>query len=79
MPSVGSISVALDRSHQHQEQVGKFVANFPLIDPLDAFYLLNPSGDLSSTQVEFENWFRDQNLEVIFWLLLWSLKKMKDY
>ncbi|XP_059463278.1 separase isoform X5 [Corylus avellana] len=63
MPSVGSISVALDRSHQHQEQVGKFVANFPLIDPLDAFYLLNPSGDLSSTQVEFENWFRDQNLE----------------
>jgi separase len=72
MPSVGSISVALDRSHHHQEQVGKIVASFPLIDPLDAFYLLNPSGDLSSTQVEFENWFRDQNLKVISWLLLWS-------
>ncbi|KAG6652968.1 separase isoform X5 [Carya illinoinensis] len=63
MPSVGSISAALDRSHHHQEQVGKIVASFPLIDPLDAFYLLNPSGDLSSTQVEFEKWFRDQNME----------------
>ncbi|XP_065870788.1 separase isoform X2 [Euphorbia lathyris] len=63
MPSVGSIFLTLDRSCKHQDQVGNIVAAFPLIDPLDAFYLLNPSGDLSSTQVEFENWFRDQNLE----------------
>ncbi|KAM5574597.1 hypothetical protein ABKV19_013836 [Rosa sericea] len=34
-----------------------------LNDPLDAFYLLNPSGDLNYTQNEFETWFRDQNLE----------------
>ena len=39
-------------------------AAFPLIDPLDAFYLLNPSGDLSSSQAAFEKWFRDQNIEV---------------
>lgn len=66
MPSVGSISVMLDRIHHHQEQVDKMVAAFPLIDPMDAFFLLNPSGDLSSTQVEFEKWFKDQNFEVIF-------------
>ncbi|KAF3975524.1 hypothetical protein CMV_001236 [Castanea mollissima] len=63
MPSVGSISATLDRSHRRQEQAGRICATFPLIDPVDAFYLLNPSGDLSSTQVEFENWFRDHNLE----------------
>ncbi|XP_017971181.1 PREDICTED: separase isoform X2 [Theobroma cacao] len=63
MPSVGSISLTLERSWHYQEQVGRNAAVFPLIDPLDAFYLLNPSGDLSSTQAEFENWFRDQNFE----------------
>ncbi|KAJ6942111.1 separase [Populus alba x Populus x berolinensis] len=63
MPSVGSICFTLDRSCRQQEQVEKFTTAFPLIDPLDAFYLLNPGGDLSSTQVEFENWFIDQNLE----------------
>ncbi|WCJ18437.1 hypothetical protein M5689_000788 [Euphorbia peplus] len=62
MPSVGSIFQTLDQSCKHQDQVGS-VASFPLIDPLDAFYVLNPSGDLSSTQVEFEDWFRDHNLE----------------
>ncbi|GLT85957.1 hypothetical protein SLE2022_041220 [Rubroshorea leprosula] len=63
MPSVGSISVMLDRICLYQEQVDKMVAAFPLIDPMDAFFLLNPSGDLSSTQVEFEKWFKDQNFE----------------
>ena len=76
MPSVGSISATLDRSHRWQEQVGRICATFPLIDPVDAFYLLNPSGDLSSTQVEFEKWFRDHNLEVISWSLLQLEKKM---
>lgn len=63
MPSIGSISAILDRSHHHQEQAGMNAAAFPLIDPLDAFYLLNPSGDLSSSQTAFEKWFRDQNIE----------------
>ncbi|KAK0589698.1 hypothetical protein LWI29_017484 [Acer saccharum] len=61
MPSVGSISATL--KHHNQEQIGGRLAPFPLIDPLDAFYLLNPGGDLIGTQVEFEEWFRDQNLE----------------
>lgn len=65
MPSIGSICLTLQRSCHHQEQVGRIVATYPLIDPLDAFYLLNPSGDLNGTQVDFESWFRDQNLEVI--------------
>ena len=65
MPSISSISVTLDRYCRLQEQVGRNSAIFPLIDPLDAFYLLNPSGDLSSTQIEFEDYFREKNLEVI--------------
>lgn len=64
MPSIGSISTTLERSHDHQELVRTVAAAFPFIDPLDAFYLLNPSGDLGSTQNEFESWFRDQKLEV---------------
>uniref|UniRef100_A0A7N0RG04 separase n=1 Tax=Kalanchoe fedtschenkoi TaxID=63787 RepID=A0A7N0RG04_KALFE len=62
MPSVGSIAVTLDRRRIRQDQINTF-APFPSIDPQDAFYLLNPSGDLTSTQQEFEKWFRDQNLE----------------
>lgn len=66
MPSVGSISIILERSQQYHELACTNAAAFPLIDPLDAFYLLNPSGDLSSTQAEFENWFRDKKFEVIY-------------
>lgn len=69
MPSVGSISMTLERSRHYQEKVGNNAASFPLIDPMDAFYLVNPSGDLSSTQAEFENWFRDHNFEVIILFL----------
>lgn len=64
MPSFSSISALLDRSSYHYEQVERNPLSFPLIDPLDAFYLLNPDGDLIGTQIEFENWFRGQNLEV---------------
>ncbi|GMH28096.1 hypothetical protein Nepgr_029939 [Nepenthes gracilis] len=63
MPSVGCISAALQRSANSQEEAQRLAISFPLIDPLDAFYLLNPSGDLSSTQAEFEEWFRAQNLQ----------------
>ncbi|XP_057494488.1 LOW QUALITY PROTEIN: separase-like [Actinidia eriantha] len=63
MPSISSISATLDRYCRLQEQVGSNSAIIPLIDPLDAFYLLNPSGDLSSTQIEFEDYFREKNLE----------------
>lgn len=64
MPSVSSISAVLDKGSKHQEQVERNLMPFPSIDPLDAFYLLNPDGDLDGTQIEFENWFRGQNLEV---------------
>lgn len=70
MPSVGSIFATLERIHHHQEQLGRLLPIFPQIDPLDAFYLLNPSGDLNNTQVEFEGWFRDQNLEVIVIIII---------
>ncbi|KHN33472.1 Separin [Glycine soja] len=63
MPSVSCISAVLHKGSNHKEQVGRNLGPFPLIDPLDAFYLLNPDGDLGGTQIEFENYFRDQNLE----------------
>ncbi|KAK6945493.1 hypothetical protein RJ641_013037 [Dillenia turbinata] len=64
MPSVCCILAAVHRSHHFGEGIGKSNNGaFPLIDPLDAFYVLNPSGDLHSTQVQFENWFADQKFE----------------
>ncbi|XP_014518647.1 separase isoform X1 [Vigna radiata var. radiata] len=63
MPSVSCISAVLLKGSDHKEPVERNLVPFPLIDPLDAFYLLNPDGDLSGTQTEFENYFRDQNLE----------------
>ncbi|KAK4438264.1 Separase [Sesamum alatum] len=63
MPSVGSIFATLDRCCQNEEQFETKNPAFPFIDPLDSYYLLNPDGDLSRTQVEFENWFKDQNME----------------
>lgn len=65
MPSVSSISFVLDKGSTSKEPVGKNLAPFPSIDPLDAFYLVNPDGDLAATQIEFEKYFRDQNLEVL--------------
>ncbi|KAL8218762.1 hypothetical protein R6Q57_022135 [Mikania cordata] len=63
MPSVASILCTYDRCCHFQENVGKDSLLFPMIDPLDAYYLLNPGGDLSNTEAEFGNWFKDQNLE----------------
>lgn len=67
MPSIGSIFATLDRCCQFQEHDVKNAGIFPLIDPLDGFYLLNPSGDLRGTQDTFEDFFREKNLEVIPW------------
>ncbi|KAI3976405.1 hypothetical protein MKX01_038704 [Papaver californicum] len=48
IPSVGSVSA---------------IINISCNRPLDGFYLLNPGGYLERTQVEFEDWSRDQKLE----------------
>ncbi|KAK8469090.1 hypothetical protein PHAVU_006G212401 [Phaseolus vulgaris] len=63
MPSLSSISAVLHKGSDNEELVGRNLVPFPLIDPLDAFYLLNPDGDLRHTQSVFEDYFRDQNLE----------------
>ncbi|XP_076893503.1 separase-like isoform X3 [Bidens hawaiensis] len=63
MPSVASILCTYNRCCQFEEKVGKDSSPFPMIDPLDAYYLLNPGGDLSNTEAAFGNWFKDQNLE----------------
>lgn len=77
MPSVSSISAVLDNGNKRKEQVGKNLTPFPNIDPLDAFYLVNPDGDLGGTQIEFENYFREQNLEVMhFFKLIRAIKSL---
>ncbi|KAL3620880.1 hypothetical protein CASFOL_035792 [Castilleja foliolosa] len=63
MPSISSIFATIDRCCQNEEQSETSISAFPLIDPLDSYYLLNPDGDLGRTQVEFESWFKDQNIE----------------
>ncbi|CAN6476418.1 unnamed protein product [Victoria cruziana] len=67
MPSVGSVLSTLDRWKRNSEEWARKViddgGNFPCINLLDTFYLLNPGGDLTSTQAEFEDWFRSQNWE----------------
>lgn len=65
MLSVGSILAVLNRcssTHKLDEESG---VALPVVDPFNTYYLLNPGGDLDSTQVEFEQWFRDQKWEVI--------------
>ena len=36
------------------------LSKLPVMDPYNAFYLLNPSGDLSNTESTFEDWFKNQ-------------------
>ncbi|KAH7833501.1 hypothetical protein Vadar_006956 [Vaccinium darrowii] len=62
MPSIGSIFATLDRCCQFQVHDARNAGIFPLIDPLDAFYLSNPSGDLSSRQDKFEDFFSGEKL-----------------
>lgn len=59
MPSMRSIFLALTRSTNHHKDASAMAPPFPVIDPFDAFYLLNPSGDLISTQEEFYQLFRN--------------------
>ena len=60
MPSMGSIFLALSRNKDDSA----IAPPFPVIDPSKTYYLLNPSGDLSSTQEEFHELFRNYKWEV---------------
>ena len=64
MPSMKSIFLALSRSTNHYKYARAMAPPFPVIDPFDAFYLLNPSGDLISTQEEFYQLFRNYEWKV---------------
>ncbi|KAK8969287.1 hypothetical protein KSP40_PGU017653 [Platanthera guangdongensis] len=63
MPSLLSILQKFDRSHYCSKNSSAFEVNFPCVDPLHAYYLLNPSGDLDYTQQQFEGWFQKQKWE----------------
>jgi hypothetical protein len=64
MPSMGNIFLALTRCNNHYEEGNHMAPHFPAIDPSNTFYLLNPSGDLTSTQKEFEQFFRNYKWKV---------------
>jgi separase len=64
MPSMQSIFLALTRSTNHHDDASAIGPPFPVIDPFNAFYLLNPSGDLISTQEEFDQLFRNYEWKV---------------
>jgi separase len=64
MPSIGSIFLALSRNNNAYKD-----PLFPVIDPFNTYYLLNPSGDLSSTQEEFDQLFRNYEWKVNTWLV----------
>lgn len=64
MPSMGSIVLALSQSNNHYKDVSAKALPFPVVNPSNTFYLLNPSGDLSSTQEEFHQLFRNYEWKV---------------
>ena len=62
MLSLACVSAALERRHHdtdgsYQDECRQIDAVPPCIDAGDAFYLLNPDGDLAPTQAAFERWF----------------------
>ncbi|KAI4304809.1 hypothetical protein MLD38_040275 [Melastoma candidum] len=63
MPCGAKTFMKSTKSDVCQDLHRKAEFHYPAIDPLDAFYLLNPSGDLDRCQSQFENWFRDQKME----------------
>jgi separase len=69
MPSIGSILLTLDRNYQRCKEKEKeelLFGNcyFPKVDPFDAYYLLNPSGDLKDTEDDLKPWLEGLNFEV---------------
>ncbi len=58
MLSLACVGAALERRHQHSGcgRPGDDPA-LPCVDVGDAYYLLNPDGDLAPTQAAFERWF----------------------
>ncbi|KAG9458960.1 hypothetical protein H6P81_003468 [Aristolochia fimbriata] len=58
MLSLQSICVTLQR----EKDRGLF-NTFPQVDPGDAYFVLNPSGDLDNIQLEFEEWFKNLKWE----------------
>lgn len=65
MPSVTSIFALLKQMHNGRGLARRSETPFPLVNPFDAYFLLNPSGDLRETQTEFEDLFKREMTEVI--------------
>lgn len=49
------------------------------VDASNAFYLLNPSGDLEATQASFEHWFRSQKGWQVSEQIIMSISIIEEY
>ncbi|KAM0953180.1 putative separase [Dioscorea sansibarensis] len=65
MPSVNSIFALLQQMHSGRGLARRNETPFPLVNPFDAYFLLNPSGDLHETQTEFEDLFKREMTELM--------------
>ncbi|KVI07072.1 hypothetical protein Ccrd_014553 [Cynara cardunculus var. scolymus] len=63
MLSVAGILYTYGRCHHYRQKVGTEYAGFPMIDPLDAYYLLNPGGDCKDIEALLGNLLNDKILE----------------
>ena len=57
----GSLASQFPRRVVAYEHSLACLPDVPSIDPYDAYFLLNPSGDLGSTQAAFEEMFKSQH------------------
>lgn len=62
MPSVANIFCTY-YTCRHVQTVGDDSMVVPMIDPLDAYYLLTPDGTLKHMGNHFESWFDKLNIQ----------------
>ncbi|KAK1422519.1 hypothetical protein QVD17_25697 [Tagetes erecta] len=71
MPTVASIIKSYSRSHCFKHRVGADVSSIPLIDTKNAYYLLNPGGDLEFIQTSLEGYFKALTFKVSGCNFIW--------
>jgi separase len=65
MPSVTSIFILLDKC-DNKKQMENSLSPFPLIDPLFAYFVLNPDGTLNRYERTFKDHFEEKKLQVLY-------------
>lgn len=78
MPSVANILYSYEICRHIQNKGVHHSVFFPMItiDPLDAFYLANPSRDLPKIDKVFSRWFENYKLKVSMITFIMSIMNM---